>query len=127
MEALRTQWADWVETYASDKPFTAGPLQGSRLKIVSGENPVLEVVFSNISLHDLFLSDPKNKNDLRAFLISRLDAETSFTLDFKAESSETPPTFSPASLEGIDDLCRREPIIKTLLELFEGRILDRSN
>ena len=126
MDALRSQWAEWVETYAGDKPFTAGPLRGSRLKIEPGENPVLEVIFSNISQHDLFLSDPKNKTDLRAFLISRLQAETPFSLEFSANNSGLPATAPVSGPESLDELCRREPIIKTLLDLFEGRILDHN-
>ena len=116
-----------METYTADKQFTAGPLRGSRLRLVAGAPPALEVIFAHAGQGDLFQSDSKNKQDLRAFLISRLGPTFAFTLSLiQPEKSEveTPANGAMAPAETLEELMLREPIVKTLLEMFEGRILD---
>ena len=125
MEAAPAAWADLVEEYAQDKPFTAGPLRHSRLRRtenVPGDPPLLEVVFSGPHQHDLFLADADNRKTLWAFLRSKFapgDAfGLSFAVDESAEGASMHPPESPAAM------LQREPILQTLVNLFEGRILN---
>ena len=113
-----------MDDYSADKPFTAGPLRGTSVTVTTGENPVVDIRFSNATQREMFLTEPKNKTDLRAFLVSRLEAHTPFALEFSSGNSDAPLPPSAFGPESLDDLCRREPIIKTLLDLFEGRVLD---
>jgi DNA polymerase III subunit gamma/tau len=118
-------WADLVEEYAQDKPFTSGPLRHSRLRLtekVAGDPPLLEVVFSGPHQHDLFLADGENRKTLAAFLRAKFPPGAAFGLGFEvdpsAEGAVLHPPESPAAL------LQREPILQTLVDLFEGRILN---
>jgi hypothetical protein len=119
-------WADLVEEYAQDKPFTAGPLRHSRLHLaqekVPGDPPLLEVVFSGPHQHDLFLADGENRKGLWTFLGRRLAPGAAFGLAFRVDESAEGGSVYPA--ESPSALLQREPILKTLVELFEGRILN---
>jgi DNA polymerase-3 subunit gamma/tau len=118
-------WAALVEEYAQDKPFTSGPLRHSHLRLtesVPGDPPLLEVVFSGPHQHDLFLADGDNRKTLAGFLRSRLTPSEGFGVGYALDESATAATLHPP--ESPEAMLQREPILKTLVDLFEGRILN---
>jgi DNA polymerase-3 subunit gamma/tau len=125
VDAATTVWPELVEEYAQDKPFTAGPLRHSRLRLtekVAGDPPLLEVVFSGPHQHDLFLADPENRKTLSAFLRAKFTPGAAFGLGFDVDASaEGAVLHAPESPSA---LLQREPILQTLMQLFEGRILN---
>jgi DNA polymerase-3 subunit gamma/tau len=120
-------WASLVEDYAQDKPFTAGPLRHSRLCVSverPGEPPLLEVVFSGPHQHDLFLADSDNRKSLSAFLTLRFAPGSAFGLSYRVEESGDGVDISIHPPESPQAMLQREPILQTLVNLFEGRILN---
>jgi DNA polymerase-3 subunit gamma/tau len=121
-------WADLVEDYALDRPFTSSPLRHSRLDWKDGETGTLEVTFAGAHYHDLFLSDGENRKSLREFLASRLAPGTQFTLAFsggeagEGEAPATIRTIHPAA--SAQALLEEEPGLRKLIEVFEGRLID---
>jgi hypothetical protein len=122
-------WADLVEDYALDKPFTSSPLRHSRLDHEDGEPATLEVTFAGEHYHDLFLSDGENRKSLREFLARRLAPGTQFTLAFSGgdvggEGAAPAPirTIHPAA--SAQAVLEEEPGVRKLIEVFEGRLID---
>ncbi len=127
---MPASWADLVEDYALDRPFTSSPLRHSRLDHKKGPPETLEVVFANNHYLDLFLSDGENRKSLRAFLGTRATPGADFALTFsavegEAESAGSAPAVRPihpaASPEAVME---EEPMVRKLIEIFEGRLLD---
>ncbi len=105
---------------------TASPLRHARLQVRNGETPVVEVVFSGAAHCDLFLADGEAKRSLKTFLLNAVGKEKSFTLDFSVANATEPAPEPIAVPDSPEALVQKEPIIKTLLNLFEGRVLDGS-
>ncbi len=130
---MPASWADLVEDYALDRPFTSSPLRHSRLDFKEGAPATLEVVFANAHYLDLFLGDGENRKSLRAFLGARATRGSEFTLAFSAMETdgETPapataarpirPIHPVASAEAVVE---EEPMVRKLIEAFEGRLLN---
>jgi hypothetical protein len=120
-------WADLVEDFALDRPFTSSPLRHSRLDMKDGDPVTLEVTFAGVHYHDLFLSDGENRKSLREFLTARLAPGTLFTLAF---SGGEPGGEAPAPIRTIhpaasaEALLEEEPGLRKLIEVFEGRLID---
>ena len=135
------RWPDLVEDYALDRPFTSSPLRHSRLirkedkdEAAGGSEGAitLEVLFSNEHHHDLFLADGENRKSLRAFLATRFDTDA-FALVYAhegmgASASEEPGgktvTHAIHAAGSVEAAIRAEPVIGTLIEMFEGRVLN---
>src|SRR5690606_33437621 len=118
------------------------PLRHSRLAfkdgLKDGDPATLEVVFANEHQHDLFLADGDNRKSLRALFSARLAAETSFALTFSAETAAGGAANGSAGsaggaggsikailpAESAEAVIQNEPVIRTLLEMFEGRVLN---
>ncbi len=92
------------------------------------ESPTFEVIFSDPHQHDLFLADKSNKNTLRTFLSGKLAPASAFTLTFSVSPApvSTPPAGVGGTGQGGGEDLQNRPIVKTLLEMFEGRVLDVS-
>ncbi len=137
-------WPDLVEDYALDRPFTSSPLRHATLCCrmdAQARGTTLEVVFANEHFSDLFLADADNRKSLRGFLASRFAPGTAFALTYAVagapvgdgdDSVQGPPGERndagqatghghPASTRDIID---KDPVIQTLIELFEGRVLN---
>ncbi len=121
---LPAQWTALVDSYSIEKPLTASPLRYSHLRIKPEETPVVEIVFSGSGHHDLFLADGEGKRSLRNFLAASLEADSIFTLAFAFEEPVGGTSKSAPVTEGLNVLLQREPIVKTLLDMFEGRVLE---
>ncbi len=139
-------WPDLVEDYALDRPFTSSPLRHATLSFTSGaageENAILEVAFANEHYSDLFLADADNRKSLRAFLATRLEPGTPFALTFSVAGADredapggdvdgsapgtsgTAAPFGHAHPAGTREIIEKDPIIQTLIGLFEGRVLN---
>jgi hypothetical protein len=120
-------WADVVEDYAVDRPFTSSPLRHSRLDFKDGDPVTLEVTFAGAHYHDLFLSDGENRKSLREFLTARLAPGTLFTLAFSGgEAGDAAPApiraIHPAA--SAEAVLQEEPVVRELIEVFEGRLID---
>jgi hypothetical protein len=121
-----------VEDFALDRPFTSSPLRHSQLVLkthAEGEPAALDVVFANEHHYDLFLADGDNRKSLRAFLASRFGAGTVFALTYTAVTSEEASangssvrSIHPA--ESAEAVIQSEPVIQTLIQMFEGRVLN---
>ena len=124
IDELTSRWPELVESYAEQKPLTSGTLRQSRLVIRDeDENLTVEVVFSAPAHCELFLADKDGKRDLKNFLTGKLESDVRFALAFSADEKKSEsPEFFPES-ETLDDIIRREPIVKTLLDLFDGRVV----
>ena len=128
-EEAPARWADLVEDYALDRPFTSSPLRHSVLRCTPGDgSAVLEVAFHNSHQQDLFLADADNRKSLRAFLAERFAPGASFTLTYTApdsgdgESASAARAILPA--ESTEAVVQSDPVIRSVLELFEGRVLN---
>jgi hypothetical protein len=126
------RWPDLVEDFALDRPFTSSPLRHSQLVLkthAEGEPAALDVVFANEHHYDLFLADGDNRKSLRAFLASRFGAGTVFALTYTAVTSaeasangSSVRSIHPA--ESAEAIIQSEPVIQTLIQMFEGRVLN---
>jgi len=138
LETLPLAWLHLVEKYAEERPMTASPLRHSELRFRAEETPGIEIVFSEAAHHDLFLADGEAKRGLKTFLTGRLEGKPNFVLMFSVSeeprdavsavsSSGTQTKNRAASAEkSMEALMQREPIVKTLLDMFEGRVLEDS-
>ncbi len=124
LEELSHRWAEIVETYAEQRPMTASPLRHSHLKVRPEETPVVEILFSAAAHHDLFLADGEAKRALKTFLGGVLETGTVFVLVFSAVEAGRETALAASSPENMETLMQREPIVKTLLDMFEGRVLE---
>jgi DNA polymerase III subunit gamma/tau len=142
------RWSDLVEDYALDKPFTSSPLRHSTLHckpVSGGDTAGLEVAFANEHYHDLFLADADNRKSLRAFFTTRLTPDVSFALTFatagaNAENGTADANGANGGADGgalpsgamkshhptvtTQAVIQNDPIIQTVIEMFEGRVLN---
>lgn len=136
-------WPDLVEDYALDRPFTSSPLRHATLDCrtdAQTHETTLEVAFANEHFSDLFLADAENRKSLRHFLASRFAPGTAFALTFSVAGAAASPgddpmagpvdRNNPGDAPGFGhpattrDIIEKDPIIQTLIELFEGRVLN---
>ncbi len=122
-DALPGLWPALVQRYAADKPLTASPLYHSRLRLRAGDPPDLAIDFADAPQRDLFLADGENKRALQVFLAGEVGAAAAFTLSFDVDPEAATHDAAATAPDGLESLLRREPILQTLIELFEGRVL----
>jgi hypothetical protein len=124
---LELRWPKIVEKFSEARPFAAGPLLQSRVAVLPGDPVAVSVTFSGPGARELFLADGDNKKALRDFLASLLGRETSFVLEFAASAAPDPVRIDSPPHGNGQAWIENEPIVKTLVEMFEGRVLDVSS
>jgi hypothetical protein len=104
------------------RPLLGSHLRRTRLEHEAGETNTLRVTFLERSAYSLLGDDADFRKSFQAFLASKVaggrDCALRFALDEEAAESEAAPM---ALSFGGADPAGKEPIIKFILDLFEGR------
>lgn len=122
--ALEWVWPEIIEFLAHEHALLAIHLGGSTLRVVAEDPWVLSVELANhIGLEGL-RSDTTARLKVEALLSSKVKGQPKLTLEFKVKSENRPETTpsGPAPIHHKRQMMD-EPIVKTLLDLFEGRII----
>ncbi|MEO7425089.1 MAG: DNA polymerase III subunit gamma/tau [Fibrobacteria bacterium] len=120
--ALPGLWPALVEEFMAMRPLLGSHLRRTRLEHEAGETNTLRVTFLERSAYSLLGDDADFRKSFQAFLASKVaggrDCALRFALDENAAESDAAPM---ALSFGGADPAGKEPIIKFILDLFEGR------
>ncbi len=114
---------------------TRRPLLGSPLKWCKaewepeGETPAIKIIFLQSFAFELANDDPEFKKSLKEFLGAKLEPQEPFRIlfDLDSHAASLAQTSAPATQSfaaSMDEIIRKEPIIKRIQDLFEGRLLN---
>jgi DNA polymerase-3 subunit gamma/tau len=125
-EDLCGLWPRLVMEFTAARPFVGSNLSRTRLEPEEGG---LRLVFAEKSAFALFGDDADFRKGMQAFLAAKLVSSKGFAL--RTMLDEGAAGQGPAAgvteaipVPGIEGIMLREPIVKTVRDLFEGRILN---
>jgi DNA polymerase III subunit gamma/tau len=124
---LPSLWPALVAEFMSLRPLVGSNLRVTRLEWESGETPALRVVFLDRAMYSLIEDDGDFRKSVQAFLAGKAkgkqDYPVRFVLDPEAASAQA--SAAAASMAAVSigpkDPAEREPIIRFIQDIFEGR------
>ena len=122
---LPSVWPALVGEFMSERPLLGSHLLATRLEWESGESQGLRLVFLERGSWSLIGDDGDFRKSIQTFLAGKAEGgkETAvrFSLDEEAAAKAAPEAVMMAI--GNQDPFKREPILKYVQDLFEGRVL----
>jgi hypothetical protein len=122
---LPRKWSSFLEAFAAERPFTAGPFQGSRIRLSEEEVGVAWLKFASRGAYALVSGDAEMRKAVTQSLVLRLPEGFSFTLRWEAPSPEeeikSESLTNPIVEEGGP---REEAVVAYILRKFKGQSLE---